>query len=50
MLPLHEVANAAAQGLWLVRVRDHPAPSPYAGAGRGSLACVGLAWPRHVFQ
>jgi hypothetical protein len=22
----------------------------YAGAGRGSSACGGLAWPRHVFQ
>jgi hypothetical protein len=27
-----------------------PVPSRYAGADRGSSGCVGLAWPRHVFQ
>ena len=31
-------------------VGGHPVQSRYVGADRDSLGCVGLAWPRHVFQ
>jgi hypothetical protein len=50
LLKAHPERHFLQVELISARTRHHPAPSPYAGAGRSSLPCVALDRPCHDFQ